>query len=46
MAAIQPSIGVITEAFVIGTASTLLAGIFPAWRARKIAIVDALRELV
>ena len=36
--------GIARDAFVIAISTTLLASIYPAWRASRLVIVDALRH--
>lgn len=38
--------GIVAQAFLIGAAATLLSGVVPALRARRVAIVDALRTAI
>ena len=44
IAGITITVPLAAEAFIIGLATTLCAGAYPAWRASRIAIIDALRH--
>lgn len=41
---IRITLALVTDAFILAVAATLVASIYPAWRASRLAIVDALRH--